>query len=205
MPGGPERFEAMSTDLLLEIGTEELPASFVTPALEEMKELFAKKAQEARLTHGEMRTYGTPRRLALVVREVADVQPDLVSEVMGPPVKVAFDADGKPTPVGEKWAAGQGIALEKAEQKDTPKGRYVFVVRKEKGRTSAKILPDLLKDLVTGIHFRKSMRWGWEETSFARPIQWIVALLGEKPVKLQVADVKSGRLQAALGMPRCLK
>ncbi|MBI5544593.1 MAG: glycine--tRNA ligase subunit beta, partial [Deltaproteobacteria bacterium] len=182
----------MPQDLLLEIGTEELPASFVAPALEEMKDLFAKKAQEARLTHGELRVYGTPRRLALIVKELADGQPDRTQEIMGPPVKVAFDAEGKPTQVGEKWAAGQGIKLEKAEQKDTPKGRYVFLEKKEKGQPAAKILPELLQGIVSGLHFKKSMRWGWEEATFARPVQWIVALHGEKPVKFHFSDVKSG-------------
>lgn len=182
----------MPQDLLLEIGTEELPASFVAPALDEMKQLFALKAQEARLVHGEVRTYGTPRRLALVVKDVADSQPDLATEVLGPPVKVAFDAEGKPTPVAEKWAAGQGVPVAKLKQKETPKGLYVYVERKEKGQPAPKILPELLTGVVAGLHFKKSMRWGWEEATFARPVQWIVALHGTKALKLQYADVKSG-------------
>ncbi|HEY3446095.1 MAG TPA: glycine--tRNA ligase subunit beta [Myxococcales bacterium] len=182
----------MPKDLLLEIGTEELPASFVMPALDEMKELFAKKAGEARLTFGEVKVYGTPRRLALVVKDLVDVQPDSTSEVMGPPVTVAMTPDGKLTDTGEKWAAGQGIKLAQVQQKDTPKGKRVFVEHKEKGQQTAKLLPDLLKNLVTGLHFKKSMRWGWEEATFARPIQWIAALHGEKAVKFQIADVKSG-------------
>lgn len=182
----------MPKDLLLEIGTEELPASFVMPALEELKESFAKKATEARLTFGEAKVYGTPRRLALVVKDVVDVQPDSTSEVMGPPVTVALTADGKLTETGEKWAAGQGVKLADVQQKDTPKGKRVFVQHKEKGQQTAKLLPDLLRGLVTGLHFKKSMRWGWEETTFARPVQWIAALFGEKAVKFQVADVKSG-------------
>ena len=177
----------MPKDLLLEIGTEELPASFVMHELDEMRELFAKKAQELRLTHGESKIYGTPRRLALLVKDIADVQPDLMREVLGPPVKVAFTPEGKPTPVGEKWAAGQGITIDKALQKDTPKGRYVYWQRNEKGQPAAKILPELLKSIVSGLHFKKSMRWGWEEASFARPVQWILALFGDKALKFQFA------------------
>ncbi|MGC4116096.1 MAG: glycine--tRNA ligase subunit beta [Myxococcales bacterium] len=182
----------MPKDLLLEIGTEELPASFVMPALEEMKELFAKKAGEARLTFGESRIYGTPRRLALLVKDLLDVQPDSTTEVMGPPVTVAMTPEGKLTETGEKWAAGQGIKPAQIQQKDTPKGKRLFVEHKEKGQPTAKLLPELLKSVVTGIHFKKSMRWGWEEATFARPVQWIAALHGDKAVKFQLADVKSG-------------
>jgi glycyl-tRNA synthetase beta chain len=98
----------MPKDLLLEIGTEELPASFVLPALAEMKSSFAQKALGVRLDHGEAKTWGSPRRLALHVAQVADGQKDLSSEVLGPPVRVAFDAEGKLSQVGEKWAAAQG-------------------------------------------------------------------------------------------------
>ncbi len=182
----------MAKDLLLEIGSEELPASFVAPALAEMKETFIAKAREARLAHGEIKTYGTPRRMALVVSQLADRQDDLSSEVLGPPVKVAFDAEGKPTQVAEKWAAGQGIGTDKLLKKDTPKGPYVYTVREEKGQPAAKVLPQLLLEVVKSIHFKKSMRWGWQEETFARPVQWICALHGDKAVKLQFSDVKSG-------------
>jgi glycyl-tRNA synthetase beta chain len=182
----------MAKDLLFEIGTEELPASFVLPALQEMRDLFARKAEQARLAHGEVRIFGTPRRLALWVEGVAESQEDLSSEVVGPPVRVAFDAEGKPTQVAQKWAAGQAVPVEKLLQKETPKGRYVYVVRKEQGQSAAKVLPELLGEVIRGIHFKKSMRWGWEEELFARPVQWLTALWGEKALKLQFADVKSG-------------
>lgn len=182
----------MSKDLLLEIGSEELPASFVAPALAEMRDLFVKKARDARLSHGETRTYATPRRLALLVAGVAERQEDLSSEVLGPPERVAFDASGKPTPVAQKWAAGQKAALGELKLKDTPKGRYVYLERHEEGRPAAEVLAGLLKEVVEGVHFKKSMRWGWEEATFARPVQWICALHGGGPVSFRYADVESG-------------
>ncbi|MGI5863272.1 MAG: glycine--tRNA ligase subunit beta [Myxococcales bacterium] len=181
----------MAKDLLLEIGSEELPASFVLPALQEMRELFTAKAASARLAHGEIHTYGAPRRLALLVEGVAERQGDLSEEILGPPVKVAFSADGKPTQVAEKWAAAHKVGLDELQQKDTPRGRYVFIVRSEKGKPAGEVLPELLAAIVEGIHFRKSMRWGWEDETFARPVQWIAALFGDETVDFRFADVKS--------------
>ncbi len=182
----------MAKDLLLEIGSEELPASFVLPALQELKELFAAKAASARLAHGELHTYGAPRRLALMVEGVAEEQGDLSEEILGPPVKVAFDAEGRPTKVAEKWAAAQKVGLDALQKKETPRGRYVFIIRSEKGQPAAKVLPGLLAEIVKGLHFRKSMRWGWEEETFARPVQWIAALFGGETVELGFSDVRSG-------------
>ena len=184
----------MAKDLLLEIGAEELPASVIVPALEDMKNIFATKAKEARLGFGEMRVYGTPRRLALLVDGVADAQEDLNSEVLGPPSKVAFDAEGKPTPIAEKWAAGQGVALDQIKRKETPKGEYIYIDRFEKGQKADRVLPELLLAVVKGARFPKKMRWGWEEESFSRPVQWIAALHGTKVVKFSFADVKSSNV-----------
>lgn len=182
----------MAKDLLFEIGCEELPASFVRPALADMTRVFAERAKEARLPHGEIRTYGTPRRLALLVRDVAEKQEDLSTEVLGPPARVAFDAEGTPTSVAEKWAAGQGVELSALKKKETPKGLYVYIDRHEKGQEAEKVLPDLLSAVLRGISFRKSMRWGWEEESFARPVQWLLALHGSTALELRFADVESG-------------
>jgi glycyl-tRNA synthetase beta chain len=184
----------MANDLLLEIGTEELPASFVQPALDQLKELFVTKARDARLGHGEVHVYGTPRRLALLVDGVEEGQADLTEEILGPPVRVAYDAEGKPTQVAEKWAAGQKIPVANLKQKETPKGLYVYLERMEKGQAAAEVLPGLLASILKDLHFKKSMRWGWEEATFARPVQWICALLGEKTLEFGFADVKSGNV-----------
>jgi glycyl-tRNA synthetase beta chain len=181
----------MAKDLLLEIGSEELPASFVVPALQEMKARLLERLDASRLSHAEASVYGTPRRLAVIVLGVAERQADVVSEILGPPVRVAFDAQGKPTQVAQKWAAGQGVAVDALNRKETPRGAYVFLERKENGQPAGAVLPAILLEVVKGIHFRKSMRWGWEEQSFARPVQWICALHGEASVELHYADVAS--------------
>jgi glycyl-tRNA synthetase beta chain len=182
----------MSKDLLLEIGSEELPASFIAPALEELESLLLAKLQAARLDCGEASTYGTPRRLAVIVRGVGDQQPDLATEVLGPPARIAFDAQGRPTDVARKWAAGQGASVEVLVKKETPRGIYVFLERKEKGQPAASILPALLLEVIKGLSSKKSMRWGWEEERFSRPVQWICALHGGAAVPFRYADVESG-------------
>ena len=182
----------MSQDLLLEIGTEELPAVALRPALEEMKALFADKAKAARLRHGEIHTSGTPRRLALVVSDVADIQESLSEEILGPPVKVAFDKSGAPTKVAEKWAASQGVSVSDLGRKETPKGEYTFITRREAGKPAMEVLPALLQSIVGTLHFQKSMRWGWETQAFSRPVQWICALFGSEVIPFGFADVTSG-------------
>ena len=183
----------MSKDFLLELGTEELPASFVLPALEELESGLKARLSDARLTHGEVRTFGTPRRLAVWVRELAEASPDVQREVLGPPTRVAFDKDGKPTKAGEKFAEGLKLTVAQLRRIDTPKGEYVGATVEEKGRRAADLLPELLHAIVHGLHFKKSMRWGDVEQAFARPLHWIVALLGEEVLPVVFGDVKSGR------------
>ncbi len=183
----------MGRTLLLEIGTEELPASFVARALEAMPELCAKGLAGARIAHGPMRALGTPRRLALHVADVADAQADVDELVMGPPKSVAFDAAGALTKAGEAFAKKLGKAPERRRDRRPPKGPYVAVRRDEKGRPSAEVLPDVLARLCAQVPFQKSMRWGAGEVAFGRPVQWIVALHGETLIPLEFAGVASGR------------
>lgn len=183
----------MSQDLLLEIGTEELPAGALVPALDEMRALFADKAAALRLAHGALSTYGTPRRLALLARGVAEAQGALKEEILGPPARVAFDAEGRPTKVAEKWAAAQGVAVSALCRKQTSRGEYTFITRDEDGRPAAEVLPAMLQSIVASLHFKKSMRWGWEAQAFARPVQWICALFGKEVLPFAFADVASGR------------
>lgn len=183
----------MARDLLLEIGTEELPASFVVPALEDLRRILTQRLADARLTHGELRTYGTPRRLAVLVTGVADRSEDITREVSGPSVKAAFDKDGRPTKAAEKFAESLGMRVEALTRVTTPKGEYVGAKVEEKGRPAFELLQEVLHAAVHGINFPKSMRWGDVETTFARPVQWLVALLGEEVVPVVLGDVKSGR------------
>ncbi len=180
------------SDLLLEIGCEELPASFVDAALKAMPELFTQRLAELRLEHGAVTSAGTPRRLALVARGLSARQPDLEAEVTGPPVKAAFK-DGAPTKAAEAFAQKLGCAVADLRRVESPKGEYLVGTRRETGRPAMELLPAALSGLVTSIPFRKSMRWGAGELAFGRPIQWLVALFGEEVVPLELGGLRSGR------------
>ena len=183
----------MASDLLLEIGAEEIPASFILPALEDLKRVITERAAEARLKHGEVRTYGTPRRLAVWVKDVATQGEDITREVLGPSAKAAFDKDGKPTKAAEKFAESQKVSVDALLRLQTPKGEYLGAKVEEKGRPAADILKDVLHTAVHGINFRKTMRWADVDQAFARPVQWVVALLGGEVLPVVLGDVKSGR------------
>ena len=182
----------MKGELLLEIGTEELPARFVAPALEAMRDAATRLLEEAAVACGEIRTFGTPRRLTLLATGLAGRQADRRREVTGPPASVAFDAEGKPTRAAEGFARSQGVPLERLEVRRTDRGEYVTAVIEEKGEAVSKILPGILSDLVTGLAFPKSMRWGRGRFRFARPVHWIAALHDGVVVPFEVDGIRSG-------------
>ena len=182
------------SDLLLEIGLEEVPAKFMPPALAELKQLAETALTEQRISFDEVVTYGTPRRIALVVKNIADRQADLEEEAKGPAVKAAYDADGNPTKAAIGFARGQGVDVADLYQKELNGGLYVFATKKAIGVPTAEVLPTLLPQLVTGIHFPKPMRWGFTELRYARPIRWIVALHDDKVVPFTIEDITSGNV-----------
>ncbi len=182
----------MGRELLLEIGTEEIPARFLPPVLEEMAVSFRKMLDAERIGVGEILTWGTPRRLALVAREVAAAQAETETEELGPPKAVAFDAAGKPTPAALGFAKKQGVAVSDLIEVDTPRGVYLAVKKSTTGRPTAERLPELLPGFILGLSFPKSMRWGSETITFARPIHWILARYGGAVVDFEVGDVTSG-------------
>ncbi len=184
---------SQTRDLLLEIGCEELPASFVDAALRALPDLLKKRFVELRLTHGIIRALGTPRRLAVLVQGVADRQPDLEEEVTGPPVKAAFK-DGVPTRAAEAFASKIGGSVADLRRVETPKGEYLVGTRREAGKPASTLLPDALAAIITAIPFRKSMRWGAGDFAFGRPIHWMIALFGEDVIDVEIAGVKSGRV-----------
>lgn len=188
----------MPKTLLLEIGTEELPSSFVDAALAAMPGLAKAKLGALRLAHGEIKALGTARRLALVVKDLAEKQPDLDEEVTGPPEAAAYK-DGKPTKAAEAFAAKLGVSLdelsivEKAASGKQKAGRYLVGRRQERGRDARELLGKALAELCAEIPFRKSMRWGSGDATFGRPVQWLVALFGDELVDVSFAGVRSGR------------
>ncbi len=165
----------MST-LLFEIGTEEIPAGFLAPALKQFQENFIRKAASLALSHGPVRTLGTPRRLVLMVEGLAVRQADIREEIMGPSVKAGLDAPGRPTKAAEGFARSKGADVADLKVVRTEKGEYLVLVREVPGRDAHELLPEMLEQLLLEFSFPKSMRWGSNTTPFARPIQWLLAL-----------------------------
>lgn len=180
------------SSLLIEIGVEELPASFVARAAEQMPVLVKNALAAARLTHGQIEALGTPRRLALRVEDVADAQPDLEEEVLGPPRAAAFEADGTPKQAAAGFAKKNGMDVSAVRIAKTDKGEYAALTRKEKGLPAREVLSKVV-EAATKISFPKAMRWGQGEVAFGRPVQWIVALFGSDVIDASFANVRSGR------------
>lgn len=182
----------MTKELFLEIGTEEIPAAFLPKAMADIETLIRKELEHARISYGEVRTLATPRRLALLVRELAERQPDADVTALGPAKKVAFDADGKPTKAAEGFARGQGVDVGNLSVATTEKGEYVAVTKRIVGRPTAEILTEILPRVIGAIPFRKSMRWGDLDVRFARPMHWIVALFDGVVVPFSFGSINSG-------------
>ncbi|MDR3565183.1 MAG: glycine--tRNA ligase subunit beta [Negativicutes bacterium] len=182
----------MAKDLLLEIGTEEIPAKFMPVALKQFAEVATAKLDENRVTYAELATFGTPRRLTLVVRGVNEQQADRHSENKGPSLKIAFDVNGVPTKAAQGFARGQGIDVSQLVVKDG----YVFAVIQEVGQPVENLLPALLPDIITSLSFPKSMRWGDLDIRFVRPIRWLLALFGSAVIPFSLAEVTAGNTSA---------
>lgn len=185
--------QGSAQDLLLEIGTEELPPRFIPSAVDQMRALAQRRLESFRLSHGEVRAYGAPRRLAVFVASVGGVQDDLVKEVKGPPKRAAYSSDGQPQPAAMGFAASQGVDTGSLVIRDTPQGEYVFAVLREKGRPALEVLPGVLKDIVLSLSSPKSMRWGEGDVRFVRPIRWLAALYGREVVSFSLDGVRSDR------------
>ncbi|MDD2443103.1 MAG: glycine--tRNA ligase subunit beta [Desulfotomaculaceae bacterium] len=179
-------------DYLLEIGVEELPARFIDPALDELRQMASGILKEKRLPFNHVRTYGAPRRLALLVEGLAGFQESLETEVKGPAVKVAFK-DNVPTRAAEGFARSQGVAVADLIQKPVGHVEYVFAIKREAGCPARVVLSEMAPTLISGLHFPKPMRWGDTEVRFARPIRWLVSLFGEEIVEFEFAGLKAGR------------
>lgn len=184
----------MPRTLLLEIGTEEMPARFMMPALEQLKGLLSETLTKLRLEHGQIRTVGTPRRLTAIVSDVADAQTPIVREIRGPAKHIAFDAEGKPTKAAEGFARAQGVTVNDLVVKATDKGEFVFAVKREEGRPTVEVLAEALPQIVRSLSFPKTMRWEESGLRFGRPIRWLVALFGDEVIPFEIAGVKSDRV-----------
>lgn len=184
----------MATEVLYEIGVEEIPAGMVLPALEQMEAGLRQGLADLRLDHGEIHTYGTPRRLAIVAEDVQEQQAEAIREVKGPPAAQAFNEQGRPTPAAQGFARGKGISVQDLEVRSTNKGEFVFAVVHEPGRQLTEILPQLLQQITWDLSFPKTMRWGAGELRFARPLRWLVALAGDQVLKMEIAGLRASNL-----------
>ena len=178
----------MSKDLLLEIGTEEVPAHVMPHLLADLKRLAGDMLAARRIAYESLRTIGTPRRSALLVTGLAERQEDVSTETRGPSVAIAFDAEGNPTKAGAGFARGQGIEPSALIQRDG----YVYAAVHEKGAETAQLLMEMLPELIRAIPLPNSMRWGDLDFRFIRPIRWLVALYGTDVVPFTLANVTSG-------------
>ncbi|MBT8491305.1 MAG: glycine--tRNA ligase subunit beta, partial [Deltaproteobacteria bacterium] len=184
----------MGKELLLEIGTEEIPAAFLPKAIDDIKRLITKEFSEIRIGYGDVVAMATPRRLCLCVKDVAERQEDQLVEKLGPAKRVAFDEDGNPTKAALGFARGQGIDISEVETMTTEKGEYLCARKKITGEDTKALLSELLPKLITSIPFKKSMRWMNLDLRFARPIHWIVALFGGDVIPFKLENISSGTM-----------
>ena len=184
----------MSAELFLEIGTEEIPAGFLPVAMADLERLLKKELETGRIAFESIRTYATPRRLAVTVQGVAMEQERQEMLATGPSVKVAFDAEGKPTRAAEGFARSNGVDVAQLSVMETDKGSYVYVSRVAEGSPTADRLPEILPRVLASIPFRKSMRWKDLDIRFARPIHWIVALFDGVVVPFAFGNLESGNI-----------
>lgn len=184
----------MAKDFILEIGTEEIPARFMGPAINQMEELARQWLAANRLGSEAVGAFGTPRRLAVYITGLAEKQDEFSEEVKGPAKKAAFDAEGKPTKAAEGFARGQGVSIGQLISRETPNGEYVFAVKKQVGQETAGLLPEFCRSLITGLSFPKPMRWGSKEMRFARPIRWLLALYDDQVVPFETEGLPSDRI-----------
>jgi len=175
-------------NFLLEVGTEEIPAHAMPQILSQLKDLAEKNLKESRIEFGEIFTFGTPRRLSLYVKDLADSQADVEEEKRGPSAKIAFDADGKLTKAAAGFARGQKVNPEDLITRDG----YVYAVIHEKGKATTEILQSLLPKIICDLSFPNNMHWGNLDFKFIRPLRWIVALYDKEVIPFEVANVKSG-------------
>jgi glycyl-tRNA synthetase beta chain len=180
-------------DLVFEIGTEELPSTAVYTAIEQLQVSVPKSLREARLEYDAVAVVASPRRIAVLVSDLADRQPDVVDRVKGPAARAAFDELGTPTQAAIGFARGKGVPVESLEVVEEASGSYVYATREISGQDAAEVLPGLLQGLVSRIEWPKSMRWGDGDTRFSRPVRWILCLLGSDVVPVEFAGLSAGR------------
>ena len=180
----------MAKDLLFEIGAEEIPAGFMPNILGQLKQLAETKLNDAHLPFESIATYGTPRRLALIVKGLADTSAEISERHKGPSASIAYDADGNATKAAIGFARGKGLDVADLVVEDG----YIYAETKTAGVPAKDIVSEMLPQLITGLNFPKSMHWGDLDAKFVRPVRWLVALLDEEVIPVEFATVQSGNV-----------
>jgi glycyl-tRNA synthetase len=181
------------SDFLLEIGTEELPATDLESAIQQLEQHIPGMLANLRLEHGDVKVFGTPRRLAVWVESLAARQEDLTQKVKGPPADRAFDKDGAPTPAAIGFARGKGVDVKDLKKEEVDGGVYLMAEMHLTGKSVFETLSEALVGLIAGIRFDKSMRWNASGVAFSRPIRWLVALFGGQVIPFEYAGLNAGR------------
>ena len=181
------------SDFLLEIGTEELPAADLESALKQLEQLVPAMLADVRLNHGDVKIFGTPRRLAVWIESLAPVQQDLTQKVKGPPADRAFDKDGAPTPAAIGFARGKGVEVKDLKTEEIDGGVYLTAEVHLTGKSVFETLPEQLAGLAASIRFDKAMRWNASGVAFSRPIRWLVSLFGSQVIPFEYAGLAAGR------------
>ena len=196
----PDPATQETADFLFEIGTEEIPAGYVPPALTQLREVATKSLTEHRIPFGEIETFGTPRRITLSIKDLKTLQASEETEVVGPPKSVAYDENGEPTQAAIGFARTQGVELTALRIVETERGEYVAASKLETGVPTREVLQTLLPEWIEALRFPKTMRWETKSQEpqafarFARPIRWLVALLGDEVVDCAYGDAYAGRI-----------
>jgi glycyl-tRNA synthetase beta chain len=177
-------------ELLLEIGTEEIPAGFVQQALVDLESLVRKELEGNRIDFDGVKTLGTPRRLVILIEFISEKQRDEEIKKVGPSKQSAFDTEGKPTKAASGFAKSQSVPVESLQLIQTEKGEYVCAVRKEPGKPALELLSSILPKLILSIPFQKSMRWADVSIRF----HWILALFGGEVVPFEIGNIRSGNV-----------
>ena len=181
-------------DFLVEIGTEELPPKALRSLMDAFGDALLRGIDDARLAHGEFARFASPRRLTVLVRSLAEQQEDRRTEQKGPPVKIAFDADGNPAPAAVAFAERCGVAVSDLGRSKTDKGEWLSFESVEKGKTVAELLPGLIESALNGLPIPRRMRWGAGDAEFVRPVHWVVLLHGDKAIKAKIMGIETGNL-----------
>jgi len=180
--------------LLFELGCEEIPSRFIPGAMVQLKTEAAKILEEYRLTHGLIETWGTPRRLVLMIAELEEAQPDVVEEVKGPPVDRAYDEQKNPTKALLGFIQGHGVKLDAVREAKIKDALYIMIRKEIDGRPTLELLPEILPKLIQKLSFPRPMYWQQKEIRFARPIRWLLALYGSHSLQFQYAGIEAGKV-----------